>query len=194
MIYAFHLTWTTYGHWFPNDPRGSWSQEIWQPALRQVRELDEDRFVLQPRAVPKAVLQRFMNRARSSLRHRTVVLGREEIVLVGTAFEEVLIGKGVCTLGCAIMRDHVHVLVRRPDCSHERLVSALKGRSAQRVRAHRGIPIAARRSERVPIWTVGYWVRYVPKVDVAEGVARYIEENPPRHGLPVQRWGFVGEW
>ena len=40
MIYAFHLTWTTYGHWFPNDPRGSWSQEVWQPALKQVRELE----------------------------------------------------------------------------------------------------------------------------------------------------------
>ena len=34
MIIAWHLVWTCYGWWFPNDPRGSWSKETWQPRLK----------------------------------------------------------------------------------------------------------------------------------------------------------------
>ncbi len=46
MIIAFHLSWTTYGHWFPNDPRGSWSNEVWQPNLATVRAMNDRQRVM----------------------------------------------------------------------------------------------------------------------------------------------------
>jgi len=191
MIFAYHLTWTTYGHWFPNDPRGSWSDEVWQPQLACVRALDEERRVLRPHPVRPDRLQRFLNDARRTLVHPVVVLATAELKVVGEAFAEVAGRWNVGVLACAVLPDHAHLLVGRCASSHERLVNALKGRSSQRIREHRGIRPAVRRSERVPIWTVGYWVRYVPSAVACEQTAQYIDENPVKHGLPAQRWGFV---
>jgi len=68
MIIGFHITWTTYGHWFPNDPRGSWSDEVWNPQIAAVRPLDDGRKVTRPRPVARPELQRFLDAARSVLR------------------------------------------------------------------------------------------------------------------------------
>ena len=191
MIWAYHLTWSTYGHWFPNDPRGSWSEEVWQPQLSGVRPLDDDRFVTQPRPVERKESQRFREQATMTLRHHPIVLSSEEIEVVGGVFAEIASRWDVSFLACAILPEHVHMLVRECASPYERLVNALKGRSAQRIREHRAIPVARRRADRVPIWTVGFWVRYVPDADVGEYVAAYIERNPPQHRLGIQRWGFV---
>jgi REP element-mobilizing transposase RayT len=191
MVYAFHLTWTTYGYWFPNDPRGSWSEEVWEPRLLDVRELDDQRFVMTPRETPPEQLQEFMNAARATLRHPAVLLDPSEFDVAAQGFAEIVNKWNLWVLALAVLPHHVHILARRHWQTYERVVNALKGKSAQRVREGRGIPYAARRSERVPIWTIGYWVRYVPDEVVAEGVAAYIEENPVKHGLPPQKWAFV---
>jgi len=34
MIIAYHAIFTTYGAWLPNDPRGSYSKEIYNEQLR----------------------------------------------------------------------------------------------------------------------------------------------------------------
>jgi len=191
MIYAFHITWTTYGHWFPNDPRGSWSDQVWQPRLARVRELDDDRHVLRPRDVSEAQLREFLHTARTTLVHPVVALDESKFEVVAEAFAEIGNRWRITMLALAVLPHHVHLLIRRPACSYERLVSALKGRSSQRIRQHRGMSPTLRPADRVPIWTRGYWVRYVPDHRVAEGVAQYIEENPVKHGLPPQKWDFV---
>src|SRR5437016_3459581 len=34
MVLGYHAIWGVYGFWLPNDPRGSWSKEVWAPQLR----------------------------------------------------------------------------------------------------------------------------------------------------------------
>ncbi|GAI66265.1 unnamed protein product, partial [marine sediment metagenome] len=34
MVIAYHAIFTTYGTWLPNDPRGSYSKEIYNEQLR----------------------------------------------------------------------------------------------------------------------------------------------------------------
>ena len=39
MVIAYHLVWTAYGWWLPNDPRGSMSHHVEQNVLRDLGEL-----------------------------------------------------------------------------------------------------------------------------------------------------------
>jgi len=192
MVIGFHLSWTTYGHWFPHDPRGSWSDEVWQPRLAGVRELDDGRNVTRPRPVHQRELQRFLDDARAKLRSTVVTLDAGEIKVVGHAFAECTISAGLVVRACAILPNHVHIVVDRHSIPHERVVGRFKGRSSQRVRELRGLDVADRRKDRVPIWTRGYWVRYVDNVTQMERAIEYVRENPVRERLGHQHWDFVG--
>ncbi|MCI0641422.1 MAG: hypothetical protein L0Y72_08625 [Gemmataceae bacterium] len=50
MVAGFHLVWTAYGYWMPNDPRGSWSQEIRVERIADLGEIHYGRKVVQPSA------------------------------------------------------------------------------------------------------------------------------------------------
>lgn len=186
MILGFHLTWTTYGHWFPNDPRGSWSNEVWNPLLSHVRILDVEHQVTEPRSVPVRQMRQFVEDAAKVLKSRPVLLSNDEIALVAECFHEILSTTNTLCYGCAILPNHVHLLVGRPECTYERLVNRLKGRSAQRIRECRHLAVVQKQNERVPVWTSGYWVRYVDTETQFGITAEYIKKN-----APDQAWSFV---
>ncbi|MEE9294403.1 MAG: transposase [Phycisphaerae bacterium] len=177
MIIGFHLSWTTYGHWFPNDPRGSWSHEIWKPDLAKVRPLDNGHKIGQRRPVAKAELQEFLDSARAELRWKTVNLSTEERAVVADAFREAAHATGLIIRACAILYNHVHIIVDRPVGSYERVVNRLKGRSSQAIRAYRNISPSPNRRHRVPIWTRGYWCRYIDNPEYMEHAIRYVQEH-----------------
>ncbi len=177
MIIAFHITWTTYGHWFPNDPRGSWSSEVWEPRLATVRGLDNGQRVMGPRPVAKPELQEFLDSARPTLRFKTINLGPPERRLVADTFGEITSAIDLTIRACAILTNHVHIVFERPRTSFERVVNRLKGRSSQTIRTSRGIPGTIDRRERVPIWSQGYWCRYIDNEGYLARAIRYVERH-----------------
>ncbi len=191
MIIGFHLTWTSYGHWFPNDPRGSWSDEVWKPELAGIQALDDGRKVTRPRPVPGDRLQDFLTQGRLQLEWDTVQLTKSEVFVVATAFADVAASAALEVLACAILANHVHVVIERNHSTYERIVNHLKGRSSQWVRKARHLPPAVSRRRRVPIWTEGYWVRYIDHIEQMACAVRYVRNNPIREGLPAQNWDFV---
>ena len=50
LVIAYHLIWTAYGWWLPNDPRGSGSKEIACDPIAELGELHFGRKQLQPGA------------------------------------------------------------------------------------------------------------------------------------------------
>jgi len=48
LVIAYHLIWTVYGWWLPNDPRGSGSSIVRNPAIGPLGELHHGRKVNQP--------------------------------------------------------------------------------------------------------------------------------------------------
>ena len=48
MVAGYHLIWTTYGFWLPNDPRGSTSSEIRVEALKELGDIHYGRKEIQP--------------------------------------------------------------------------------------------------------------------------------------------------
>jgi hypothetical protein len=48
LVIAYHLIWTAYGWWLPNDPRGSGSRTIRQEIIADLGELHYGRKQVQP--------------------------------------------------------------------------------------------------------------------------------------------------
>ena len=48
LVIAYHLIWTAYGWWLPNDPRGGGSRTIRNDVLAQLGELHFGRKKVQP--------------------------------------------------------------------------------------------------------------------------------------------------
>jgi REP element-mobilizing transposase RayT len=90
--------------------------------------------------------------------------------------------------GCAVMPDHVHLLIRKHRDLAETMIEHLQKASREAVLGLR------RRAPDHPVWGGPGWKVYL---DSREDMARtvdYIRENPAKAGRPAQRWAFVKEY
>lgn len=98
---------------------------------------------------------------------------------------------------CAIMPDHVHLIVGRHRLTIEKTCDQLKARATKKL-AEAGLnPFADQpyADGRIPTpWDrKGWWV-FIDGVDHLQNAIRYVEQNPMRSGLKPQRWPFVKPW
>ena len=186
MIIAWHLGWTCYGWWFPNDLRGSWSKETWQPRLKGLGPIHLGRREVQPR--PEA-LREWQSEARGKLKYDVMVLDGRAALDAAKAIGKVVRSADYVVRAFAIMRDHVHVVVMGHAHRYERIVAAMKAVSARAVRELRGMNQGRRKRD--PVWSKGYWVRYINDDGGLRNAIRYVERNPVKAGLPKQQWSFV---
>lgn len=66
MVAAYHLIWTGYGHWLPNDPRGSMSHELRCANILPLGEIHFGRKRVQP---VSQVIKEFYEAACGILKH-----------------------------------------------------------------------------------------------------------------------------
>jgi REP element-mobilizing transposase RayT len=182
LVIAHHLIWTAYACWLPNDPRGSGSTTIRKDILRELGELHHGRKKIQPCA---GEVRRFYQQAPALLQHPLLTFGEKERIEIGVAFAEVIAAKRYTCYGCAIMPDHVHLLVRKHKHPAETMIEAFKQRSRARLLELRLRPLDH------PTWTVGGWKVFLEHPDEVRRTIRYIEDNPLPLGEPVQAWPFV---
>ena len=83
MVIAYHLVWTIYGTWLPNDPRGSGSHIIAAPLLVELGELHYGRKKVHPSGKE---ISDFYSQAEQRLLFPVNRLGRQQIDLVAIAF------------------------------------------------------------------------------------------------------------
>jgi REP element-mobilizing transposase RayT len=183
LVIAHHLVWTAYGCWLPNDPRGSGSKEVHTPAIAELGEIHYGRKPVQP---PGQVIREFYQEARAVLKHPLLKFDAAARAEIGAAFSEVVERERYTCWACAIMPDHVHLLLRKHKHDAETMVEALKDASRNRLYK------TGRRVEEHPTWCGGYnWHFYVNHPDEVRRTTAYIERNPLPLGLPTQRWPFV---
>lgn len=123
MVVGYHLIWTAYGWWLPNDPRGSSSHEIRVERIAELGDLHHGRKPVQP--LP-ADLRRFYDEARTVLKHELLTFSDEAIQVVADAFAAVLAERRYTCYACAIMPDHVHALIRRHRDHAESMIAHLQ--------------------------------------------------------------------
>ena len=128
MIAGYHLIWTVYGSWLPNDPRGSSSQEIRADYLEELGALHYGRKKIQPST---SIIREFYERAKLKLKHDLILFTDEETQLVAQAFARTIEQHRYTCYACAIMPDHVHMLIRKHRDQAEEMIANLQEGSWQ---------------------------------------------------------------
>lgn len=101
------------------------------------------------------------------------------------ALGEVVAEHNYTCYACAVMPDHVHLIIRKHRHLAEQMIETLQSQSRLRLSA-RGL-----RSNNHPTWTRGGWKVYLDHPDAIRRTIRYIEDNPVKLRLPRQRWPWV---
>jgi REP element-mobilizing transposase RayT len=182
MIAGYHLIWTAYGWWLPNDPRGSSSHEIRVERIAELGELHPGRKAVQP---PGSEVRRFYEKARQILQHRLLTLDDEDVLHVATSFAGVIQQQSYTCYACAIMPDHVHMLIRKHRDRAEMMIRHLQEASRQ------ALVEAGRMPPNHPVWGGPGWKVFLNTRADMDRIVEYIRQNPVKIGRPIQEWEFV---
>jgi REP element-mobilizing transposase RayT len=183
LVIAYHLIWTAYGWWLPNDPRGSGSNIIRTDLICDLGDLHQGRKKVQPTG---KTVREFYDKAADILKHPLLTFDDTCRAIVAAAFAQVIETERYTCYACAIMPDHVHLVIRKHKHLAEDMVDNLKESSRQRLMD------AGRRALTHPTWTAGHgWSVFLDHPDDVRRTNRYVELNPPKDNLPAQNWPFV---
>lgn len=183
MVLAYHLILSFYGFWLPNDERGSWSQ--------RVRKIELQRFgpatkvnTRQSRANQPFNAER-RQQMREALNHPALRINGTQAREVAKGFAKASAEADYRVLACAIMPNHVHLVIAKHQRSIETIAAHLKSRATQQLNIAELNPLP-----RSP-WAKGHWVVYLNSDPQVRHAIRYANNNPIKDGLKPQHWKFV---
>ena len=182
MIAGYHLIWTVYGRWLPNDPRGSTSHEIRAAAIAALGEIHYGRKRVQPAG---RVIREFRDAARGVLEHPLLDLSSAEIEIVGRACGEVIDTRSYTCYACAVLPDHVHLLIRKHRDRAETMIAGLQDANRTAVQG-RGSYTTDH-----PVWGGLGWKVYLESRDDMQRTVAYIHRNLVHSRQSGQSWPFV---
>jgi REP element-mobilizing transposase RayT len=171
IVIAHHLIWTAYGWWLPNDPRGSGSKVIRRDVIADLGELHEGRKKIQP---PSRVVREFYQNAAQLLKHPLLTFDEPARNEIGNAFADVIQNERYTCYACAIMADHIHILIRKHKHTAEQMAAKLKTQSRLRLS-----PLHYREDNH-PTWTAGTgWKVFLDHPDEVWRTIKYIDKTQP---------------
>lgn len=182
LVIAYHLVWTGYGWWLPNDPRGSTSLTTNSDQIAALGEAHFGRRAVQPSS---QVVRQFYEQAADVLKFALLKFDDERIQIIGEAFAEAVTEFRYTCYACTIMPDHVHILIRKHKHQAEEMIANLQTQSRSRLSTTDTIP------RNHPLWTTGGWKTFLDSPDAIRRTIRYIEANPATAHRPRQHWPFV---
>lgn len=189
MVLGYHLILTGYGHWLPNDPRGSLSKEIRNERIAPLGEIHHGRKRVQP---PRSDLAAFQRQARGVLQHEVLWFDDAKRQAVAEAFAEVVEDRRYTCWACAILSNHAHVAIRKHRDKAETMIEVFQQASAARLCRLADVPSGH------PIWSLDPYKKFLDSAEAIERTIRYVRDNPVRSGLSPQQFAFVksyrGEW
>jgi len=190
---AAHVIFGTYGFWLPNDPRGSWSDFVAAWDLFCIAGPATTVNTRRSRA-SAAHNHEARRTAKAELKSPPVTLTGLQARAVGEAFHDFATRSRLTVLACAILPQHIHLVIADYKYDAGQVVTLLKGAASKRLVEESLHPMSrfARRDGRFPrCWARGEWKVYLDTpADVIRAV-RYVENNPVREGLKLQRWRVI---
>jgi len=195
MVIAYHSIFSAYGFWLPNDPRGSWSDGVasWELFKYGPATKTDARHSLAKNAHNRA----FRDQAKEGLKYPPVVFSGVQARAIGRGFAHAIQRSGYVIHGCAIMPDHVHLVVARHRQRVEQVVQQMKGEATKHLINENLHPLAAfvRGGEKPHTpWVREGWNVYLDRDDDVRRAIAYVEGNPLKERLPGQTWKFVTPW
>ena len=193
MVLAYHVIFGSYGFWLPNDLRGSWSDfvaawDLFQCGGKATTTADR-------RSVAGHAHDRQLRlHTKLQLKYPEITFNDQQVESIARGFAELVEKSDYQVHACAIMPQHVHLVLGRYRYKAETMVRLLKAQASYRLREDGLHPM-----QRCPKsdgtlatpWAENCWKVFL---DTAEDIARairYVENNPVKEGRPAQRWPFV---
>lgn len=188
MIHAYHVIFGAYGFWLPNDPRGSWSDFVGAWELYRYGRATKTTETRSLAARPHDGSVRLA--AKQALKRRAVQFTGVQAWAVGAGFADYARRSGVAIWACAVLPDHVHLVLGRHRLKVEQLVIQLKSAATRRLLAE-GLHPFQQADRSAKCFARGQWKVYLDEDQDIRRAIRYVERNPLKEGKPVQRWGFI---
>lgn len=183
LVIGYHLIWTAYGCWLPNDPRDSGSTSIRQDVLADLGTIHYGRKKIQP---SRREIRDFYQKATPLLRHPVLMFDEIDRIDIADSFAEVIAAQRYTCYACAIMPDHIHVLLRKHKHDAEAMIAHLKDAPLERLCASR------RRSSDHPTWSKGTgWIVFLDHPGDIHRTIKYVQKNPISARIGAQEWPFV---
>jgi REP element-mobilizing transposase RayT len=181
MVIAHHLIWTLYGWWLPNDPRGSMSHTIASDVIADLGKLHYGRRRVQPASRD---IRKFYARAAEVLKFPLLLLNPIEFESVAASFRKVIQHRPYTCYACALMPDHIHMVIRKHKDLAEGMIANFQAASRETLNA-------TEKWREHPIWGGPGWKVFLDAPDDVGRTIPYVENNPIKLRLPAQKWDFV---
>ncbi len=183
-----HLVFGAYGFWLPNDPRGSWSDYVGSRELikcgRATKTNETESLAYRDHDVAGCLA------AKQSLKRSPVEFTGLQARAIGRGFAEYARRCELSVLVCAILPDHVHLVLRAHRLAPSQLAIQLKGAATRQLVAERIHPFGGEVRHH-KCFARGAWKVYIDTEDQLSQCVEYVNQNPLKEGLPPQRWNFV---
>jgi REP element-mobilizing transposase RayT len=190
---GWHLIFSTYGFWLPNDPRGSGSarvraQHIYDAGGEATKVKTRQSVAYRPHDC------RLRRLAKESLKYPAVEMSGIQARAVAHGIGTVVPKVGLTVYACAVLPDHVHLVVARHRIDGDELIGYLKragtrGLNEEKLNPMQRFPKA---DGRLPSpWGGRGWNVMLFTAGRMHAAIRYVEENPVRAGYKRQRWKFM---
>jgi len=116
---------------------------------------------------------------------------------IGHGFRRAAIdGRYIC-YACAILPDHVHLVLARHPRPIKQIVGHLKAMASRELAADGRHPFEGERQEDGSLptpWVSECWKRFLGSRKEMIGAIKYVEDNPSRMNLPRQSWKIVSPY
>jgi REP element-mobilizing transposase RayT len=191
MIAGYHVIFGAYGFWLPNDPRGSWSDFVGSWEL--FRYGDATKTYDRRSAAHDTHDRAWRDAAKAELKYPAVQFTGEQARALARGFAEYLQTTNIIIWACAVLPDHIHLVIGNPGMLIEQLVIQMKGAATRQLEKEAIHPFGRFKApgRRVPkCFARGEWKVYLDPDDLVRAV-RYVQDNPVKEGKRPQDWRFV---
>jgi hypothetical protein len=185
IVIGHHLILHGYGHWLPNDPRGSGSHEVRQEKLIDLGPVHFGRKEMQP---SRETLRAFSKDAEPRLEFEPLWFDAAKRQALGDSIGRVVCNMGYTVWACAVLKNHAHLCVRRHRDDAKLMWDAFANETRAGLRLFADVPQAH------PVWSERPYKVYLYTPDDVRRVIGYIEGNPEKEGLSPQNWPIVAPY
>jgi len=148
---------------------------------RGLRDLSDDERML------RAAAQR-------ELKYPPVTLTGMQANSIGDGFADTAHKNNYTVWACAVLPQHVHLVLARHIYKVEQMATLLKGGATKRIVSDGRHPLQAHRhtdGTYPKMWAEKRWKVFLDSEEQIETAIRYVEENPDQEEKPRQHWKFV---
>ena len=193
MVLGSHVIFGARGFWLPERPaQGSWSEfagswELFRHG-RPPQPRNGARSPTGPTITPADAA------AKSALKYPAVQWAGVQARAVGEEFARYVKSSGLVVWACAILPDHIHLVLGRHRLFVEQLVIQLKGAATERLietGLHPYGHLKDRQGRTPKCFARGEWKVFIDRFEDVPRAIGYVENNPEKEGKPAQRWSFV---